>query len=133
MKFVIQGKEYPRANVGALSLWDIKELQRQTGLTVKQLEADAEYLEQFEEPEDLFSDMKAVDLLGTFIWLARFTHGDRVSFEESMQVPFDEIDVVPDAEDEEPAEPEPDPTVLPLPPVGAAAEADEADAVVAGV
>lgn len=121
MKFVIQGQEFAPADIGRLSLWDIKELQKQTGLTIKQLEADAEYLEQYDDQTDLLSDMRAVDLLGTFLWLARWTSGDRVSFEESMSVPMTEIEIVTEDDAEDPATPAEDPTVLPLHSVGAAA------------
>lgn len=121
MKFVIQGRDYSPANIGRLSLWDVKELKKQTGLTVADIEESANYLEQFDGVAELMSDMKAVDMLGAIMWLARWTSGDRVSFEESMQVPMADIDMVLE-DDEEPGADEPDPTVSALPD-GAAAEA----------
>jgi hypothetical protein len=131
VKFVIEGQEYERASIGRLSLWDIKELKKQTGLTVADVEDAAAYLETFPDEVALMSDDRAIDLLGAIVWLARWTSGDRVSFEESMQVPVEDISVVTDDDSEE-SEEDQDPTES-APEDTAAAGVDDAQVVLAAV
>lgn len=132
MKFVIDGTEYESANLGRLSLWDVKELRRQTGLTVSDIEQAGELLAAFGDDElAMLSDERAVDALGAIIWLARFTSGDRVTFEESLQVPIADIGFVGDEVDADAGE-APDPTAPALPD-SAAADGEDDEAVAAAV
>jgi hypothetical protein len=112
MKLRIEGKDYDVAEIGRLSLLDLLELKKQTGMDVDRLQevfAEAQQ-RQDEAPDD---EEGAMSILGTedgliafgaLIWLSRRKAGERsLTFEQACDFPLEELQFV----DDEPGEVEP--------------------------
>lgn len=111
MHVVVAGTEYAFDALNKASLLDLIELKKQTGLTAGDLESLVGKLEeQKDDPDFSFIDDEGnLLVLAVLIWLARRRAGERsLKFEDSADVPLDEISFVADGTDEEPAE-SPDP------------------------
>lgn len=112
MHVVVAGTEYAFDALNKASLLDLIELKKQTGLTAGDLEKLVGKLEeQKEDPDFNFIDDEGnLLVLAVLIWLARRRAGERsLKFEDSADVPLDEIAFVADDTDEEPEE-SPDPS-----------------------
>ena len=103
MKISIQGTLYDVAEVGRLSLLDLMELKKQTGMNVEDMTEPLANA----EGDSLISTNEGVMALGALIWLTRRKAGEReLTFEQACDFPLDELDVVPDELEEEPADPQ---------------------------
>ena len=107
MKIRISGVDYDAAALGRLSLFDILELKRQTGLSVDEMQAAFAEV----DPDNPESAMRSEDPLvafGATIWLARRKAGERLTFEEACDFPLDELEFIAepgDVPDEAPVDP----------------------------
>lgn len=100
MKIKIQGTEYDVAEVGRLSLLDLMELKKQTGMDVEDMTTP------LAEGENIIATNEGVMALGALIWLTRRKAGEReLTFEQACDFPLDELEFV----DEEPEVVEVDP------------------------
>lgn len=100
MKIKIQGTEYDVAEVGRLSLLDLMELKKQTGMDVEDMTTP------LAEGENIIATNEGVMALGALIWLTRRKAGEReLTFEQACDFPLDELEFV----DEEPEVVEADP------------------------
>ena len=103
MKISIQGTLYDVAEVGRLSLLDLMELKKQTGMNVEDMTEPLANA----EGDSLISTNEGVMALGALIWLTRRKAGEReLTFEQACDFPLDELDVFPDELEEEPADPQ---------------------------
>lgn len=101
MKIKIQGVEYDVAEVGRLSLLDLLELKKQTGLNVEDMTTPLA-----EGGDSIIATSEGVMALGALIWLTRRKAGEReLTFEQACDFPLDELEFV----DEEPEVVEADP------------------------
>ncbi len=95
MKFKIQDTEYEVAEIGRLSLLDLMELKKQTGLSVDDLTGALANA----DDQSLIGTSEGVIALGALIWLTRRKSGEReLTFEQACDFPLDELEFV----DEEP-------------------------------
>lgn len=108
MKIRISGIEYDlEAGLQRPSLLTLMELQAKAGVGMKTLiRCSREFAGK--QPMDIIDDPETLRVFASIIWLARRVAGDKVSFEDSANVPLDEYEWVteepePDAA-EEPAE-----------------------------
>jgi hypothetical protein len=114
MKIRISGVEYNAALLGQLTLFDILELKRQTGLSVDELQSAFADV----DPDNPEAAMRSEDTLvgfGAVIWLARRKAGERLTFEQACDFPLDQLEFVAepgdgldDAEPVDPPSPRPD-------------------------
>jgi hypothetical protein len=100
VKIKISGAEYDIAELGKLSLFDLLELKKQTGLDVDGLQ------EVFKDAEDgdgssVLASEEGLTAFGAMIWLSRRKAGERLTFEEACDFPLEELEFVDD-------DPEPD-------------------------
>ncbi len=110
MHVVVSGTEYHFDALNKASLLDLIELKKQTGLTMESLGAIVSRLDEAKDDDgfDFTSDEGGLVALAVMIWLARRRAGERsLKFEDSADVPLDEIQFVADAE--EPIVEPPDP------------------------
>ena len=102
MKISIQGTLYDVAEVGRLSLLDLMELKKQTGMNVEDMTTPLANA----EGDSLIATNEGVMALGALIWLTRRKAGEReLTFEQACDFPLDELEFV----DEEPEVVEADP------------------------
>jgi hypothetical protein len=110
---VVAGTAYHFNALNKASLLDLIELKKQTGLSTGDLEKLVGKLEDAkDDPEFSFIDDEGnLIALAVMIWLARRRAGERsLKFEDSADVPLDEIAfVAEDSDDEDDAE-SPDPS-----------------------
>ncbi len=103
MKIVIQGTKYDVAEIGRLSLLDLMELKKQSGMSVEDMTGPLESA----EGNSLIDTYEGNMALAALIWLTRRKAGERdLTFEQACDFPLDELDVVPDELEEEPADPQ---------------------------
>jgi len=92
MKIKIQGVEYDVAEVGRLSLLDLLELKKQTGLNVEDMTTPLA-----EGGDSIIATNEGVMALGALIWLTRRKAGEReLTFEQACDFPLDELEFVDD-------------------------------------
>lgn len=107
MKIIIAGHEYSMATVGKLTLWDVIEMEKQTGLTLDDFSARMQEMGDVAAKggDDVKPDYFAV---GVLIWLTRRKAGESLTLEQALDFPLDELEMV-----EEPGDVEasPDPQV----------------------
>lgn len=97
MKISIQGTLYDVAEVGRLSLLDLMELKKQTGMNVEDMTEPLANA----EGDSLISTNEGVMALGALIWLTRRKAGEReLTFEQACDFPLDELDFLDDEEPE---------------------------------
>ena len=94
MKISIQGTLYDVAEVGRLSLLDLMELKKQTGLDVDGMTGPLA-----EGGESIIATNEGVMALGALIWLTRRKAGERdLTFEQACDFPLDELEYVDEPE-----------------------------------
>lgn len=113
MRIRIEGTEYDVAEIGRLSLLDLLELKKQTGMDVDRLQAvfaeaqPAEDTEDDESPQDPHNILNTEDGLiafGALIWLSRRKAGERtLTFEQACDFPLDALEFIDDGEDADPS------------------------------
>ena len=89
MKIKISGTEYDAAQLGKLSLFDIIELKRQTGLSVDELKESFADVDK-DNPETAMRSEET--LIG-------FGAGERLTFEEACSFPLDELEFIAEPDD----------------------------------
>lgn len=96
MKIKIQGVQYDVAEVGRLSLLDLLELKKQTGMDVESMTTPLA-----EAGESIIATNEGVMALGALIWLTRRKAGERdLTFEQACDFPLDELEFVDEGETE---------------------------------
>lgn len=110
MKIEIAGTEYPVDALGRLSLFDLLELKKQTGMNIDQMQAAL--TAGAENPDDqassLLGSAEGLTALGALIWLTRRKAGESLTFEQACDFPLDEMSFIDEPGDEpetEPADP----------------------------
>lgn len=93
MKIKISGTEYDAAQLGKLSLFDIIELKRQTGLSVDELKESFADVDR-DNPETAMRSEETLIGFGAVVWLARRKAGERLTFEEACSFPLDELEFI---------------------------------------
>ena len=115
MKIKIEGVEYDVAELGRLSLLDLLELKKQTGMDVDQLQSifaeaqpeDEEEDEDGKEPENILNTEDGLIAFGALIWLSRRKAGERsLTFEQACDFPLESLEFI---EDETDTAPDPSP------------------------
>jgi hypothetical protein len=105
MKIKIEGVEYDVAELGRLSLLDLLELKKQTGLDVDQLQsifAEAQP-EEGKEPENILNSEEGLVAFGALIWLSRRKAGERsLTFEQACDFPLESLEFIEEADDPAP-------------------------------
>ncbi len=92
MKIRIQDTEYDVAEVGRLSLLDLMELKKQTGLNVEDMTTPLA-----ESGDSIITTNEGVMALGALIWLTRRKAGEReLTFEQACDFPLDELEFLDD-------------------------------------
>lgn len=92
MRIVISGTEYSMSSLNKLTLWDTLELERQTGMT---LDAFSERVQVMET-----SGTTDLEVVCAIVWMARRKAGEKLTFEQACDFPLDELEMLPDPEDE---------------------------------
>ncbi len=101
MKIRIQGVEYDVAEIGRLSLLDLMELKKQTGLSVEDMTVPLA-----EGGESIIATNDGVMALGALIWLTRRKAGETdLTFEQACDFPLDELEFVDDEPEVEQVDP----------------------------
>ena len=77
MKIKISGTEYDAAQLGKLSLFDIIELKRQTGLSVDELKESFADVDR-DNPETAMRSEETLIGFGAVVWLARRKAGEHL-------------------------------------------------------
>jgi len=104
MKMKIEGIEYPVASLGKLSLFDLLELKKQTGMDVEQMQDALSHVDQGGGGVGLLSSGDGLIALGALIWLTRRKSGDTdLTFEAACDFPLDQLEFVEEEGDEAPA------------------------------
>ena len=94
MKIKIGDAEYDAAEIGRLSLYDLIELKKQTGLEVDDITGP---LEDMKDDQSLLATGSGVIALAGLIWLTRRKAGEReLTFEQACDFPLDELEFVDD-------------------------------------
>lgn len=110
MKIKIEGVEYDVAELGRLSLLDLLELKKQTGMDVDQLQsifAEAQPEGDDKEPENILNTEEGLVAFGALIWLSRRKAGERsLTFEQACDFPLESLEFI---EDETDTAPDPSP------------------------
>jgi hypothetical protein len=99
VQLIISGHAYDVASVGKLTLLDLLDLKKQTGLDVDSLQAGLTSMDGKEGVEAL-SDERSLRALGALVWLTRRKAGESLTFEEACDFPLDEFEMV--LEDDDP-------------------------------
>jgi len=103
MQIRIEGRPYDVAEIGRLSLLDLLELKKQTGMDVDKLQevfADAQPSqdgEPVEDPKNILNTQDGLIAFGALIWLSRRKAGEReLTFEQACDFPLDALEFVED-------------------------------------
>lgn len=102
MKIKIGDAEYDAAEIGRLSLYDLIELKKQTGLEVDDITGP---LEDMKDDQSLISTGSGVIALAGLIWLTRRKAGETLTLEEATDFPLEELEFI-DDEPEAEADPQ---------------------------
>ncbi|MEW9874037.1 hypothetical protein [Arthrobacter sp. HS15c] len=90
MKILISGKEYDlQSGLQRPSLLTLMELQAKAGVGMKTLMATSRGFVG-KSPLDIIDEPETLKVFAAIIWLARRTAGEKITFEESAEVPLDE-------------------------------------------
>ena len=103
MKIKIQGTEYDVATLNKLSLFDLLELKKQTGLSVDDLQqtlADS-------DGASLMGSGDGLLVVGSLIWLTRRKAGEALTFEQACDFPLDALEFIEEESDQPAAPPDP--------------------------
>lgn len=107
MRFTIEGRDYDVADLGKFSLLDLLDLRRQTGLDIdtisKRLDEMGTLFE--DDPSAMLSSEPHLEAFGAFIWLLRRRAGERLTLEESLDFPLDELTITLDPDEVEATDP----------------------------
>jgi hypothetical protein len=123
MIFIIEGKEYDiEAGLAKVTLHTLFELKVKHGISAKDLQEMAQYLQKFDGQDAtvLMNDKTALRALMIVIWLARKHAGEKVSLEEANSFSMDAFFIKPEEEPLAGADEDPKAT----PPVSEAAAAE---------
>ena len=103
MHVLIAGNRYDFDALNRVSLGDLIELKKQTGLSMGDIEKIYTRLQtEANNPDfDFLGDEGHLLLLATLVWLGRRKAGERLTFEESAATPLSDITFVPDADEGE--------------------------------
>ncbi len=110
MKFVIAGRDYDVASLGKVSLFDLLELKKSTGIdldTMQQRLTEFDDREKFPRPEMVMGSADHLLALGALVWLVRRRNGELLTLEQACDFPLDELEVVLDEDDVVEAAPDP--------------------------
>ncbi len=102
MKIKIGDAEYDAAEIGRLSLYDLIELKKQTGLEVDDITGP---LEDMKDDQSLISTGSGVIALAGLIWLTRRKAGENLTLEEATDFPLEDLEFI-DDEPEAEADPQ---------------------------
>lgn len=102
MKIKIGDAEYDAAEIGRLSLYDLIELKKQTGLEVDDITGP---LEDMKDDQSLISTGSGVIALAGLIWLTRRKAGETLTLEEATDFPLEDLEFI-DDEPEAEADPQ---------------------------
>jgi len=102
MKIKIGDAEYDAAEIGRLSLYDLIELKKQTGLEVDDITGP---LEDMKDDQSLLATGSGVIALAGLIWLTRRKAGETLTLEEATDFPLEELEFI-DDEPEAEADPQ---------------------------
>ncbi len=97
MKIKIGETQYDAAEIGRLSLYDLIELKKQTGLDVDDITGP---LEAMKDDESLISTGSGVIALAALVWLARRKAGETLTLEEATDFPLEDLEFIDDEEEE---------------------------------
>lgn len=90
MKILISGKEYDlQSGLQRPSLLTLMELQAKAGVGMKTLMATSRGFVG-KSPLDIIDEPETLKVFAAIIWLARKVAGEKITFEESSEVPLDE-------------------------------------------
>lgn len=109
MKIVIADREYPQPSLGRLSVTQLMRLERETGLSRRQIREKFEQMQNLSEAEREEAD-DALILTGITLWVSRMAAGEDIGFEAACDVPIDEVRFILEPGDDEVA---PDPRQAP--------------------
>ena len=103
MKIKIESVEYDVAELGRLSLLDLLELKKQTGMDVDRLQAvfaDAQPDEGEGDPRNILATEDGLVAFGALIWLSRRKAGEReLTFEAACDFPLESLEFIEDEAD----------------------------------
>jgi len=107
MKIRISGSDYDPALLSKLSLFDLLELKKQTGLTVDDLQDNLAAAGEGDDDggKSLLASEAGLLSVGALIWLARRKAGERLTLEEACDFPLEELSFVEEPGDVEAAAP----------------------------
>lgn len=85
MRIVIKDREYDPQSAAQATLWDLRELKRETGLSLDQVQTRLAALAELPEDEQgtAIFDGDKLDALLALIWLLRRRAGERLTLEEA--------------------------------------------------
>ena len=104
MKIVIQGTKYDVAEIGRLSLLDLMELKKQSGMSVEDMTGPLESA----EGNSLIDTYEGNMALAALIWLTRRKAGERdLTFEQACDFPLDALEFIEEESDQPAGSPDP--------------------------
>lgn len=108
MRMIIEGRDYSVNGIGRLSLFDLLELKRQTGLSVEEFQSGLAAMDGATSA-GVLSDEKSLVALGALVWLTRRKAGEVLTFEQACDFPLETLEIVAEPGDEVGDDAAPDP------------------------
>lgn len=105
MKIVIKGREYDPQSAAQATLWDLRELKRETGLSLDQIQNRLAAVGQLPETEQAAAIFAGdnLDALLALIWLLRRRAGEQLSLEQATNdFAVSELEMIADEGDDDP-------------------------------